>query len=348
MKSFLFFVLSIHFLAAIDLDDQCSSFVLETKRIEIPGYSYAFNASIVPFKGSYLLSFRTGSYQEAANSDFIQNIVPASRPRKTDEIALVFLNKNMDPYGDIQILDIQHHHGLRAFRQQDPRLVEIGEHIYIIYSNMIEGPDPIRRVFVGELFYDGAYFMVGEPECMAYFEGAGSRSIEKNWVPFDFRGQLLLSYSLVPHTVFAPDWHLKKCITVAKTLSDISWDYGELRGGTPAIMDQGEYIAFFHSSKVMASKQSGGHKMIHYFMGAYTYLAEPPFSLTSMSSTPIINKNFYNGDMYKTWKPLRVIFPCGLVAEDDFFWVTYGRQDHEVWACKIDKKGLYQSLSSLM
>ncbi|MEI6531600.1 MAG: hypothetical protein WCN87_02130, partial [Chlamydiota bacterium] len=329
MSIFFSFFLSISFLGCTDLEEHSSSFVIETKKIDIPGYSYAFNASIIPFQEAYLLSFRTGSYQDAADSVFIQNVLPGSRPRKTDEIGLVFLNKNMEAEGPVHILDIHHHHGLRAFRQQDPRLVEVGGRVYIVYSNMIERrEDPIRRVFVAELFYDGAQFTAGSPEYLAHFEGAGNRRVEKNWVPFDFEGKLLLSYSLVPHIVFAPLWGSSACTTVAKTAATISWNYGEPRGGTPAILDQGQYIAFFHSSKMMASKQSGCQKMLHYFMGAYTYLAEDPFSLTAISPSPILAKSFYSGTMYNTWKPLRVIFPCGLVADKNFFWVTYGRQGH--------------------
>lgn len=332
----------------VDLEEDLSPFVIETKRIVVPGYPHAFNASILPFQDSYLLIFRAGSYQDTPDSDFILNLIPGSKARKTDEMGLIFLSSNMEPQGEAQLLDIQHYHGLRAFQAQDPRLIEVGGHIYIVYSNMVENTEsPIRRVFVTELFYDGIHFKAGEPTYLAHFEGCGEKRVEKNWAPFAYEGQLLLSYSLVPHRVFFPLLGSGDCVTMASSCSTPLWDYGELRGGTPALLDNGEYVGFFHSSKAIASKQSEGKKMVHYFMGAYTFSAKPPFALTRVSPRPIVGKDCYNGPSYTTWKPLRVIFPVGIISSEKYFWVTYGRQDHEIWVMKIDKKGLYKSLVSI-
>ena len=106
----------------------------------------------------------------------------------------------------------------------------------------------------------------------------------------------------------------------------------------------GEYLAFFHSSTYMSTVHSKGRVIQHYFMGAYTFAAEPPFELTRISPEPIVGKDFYKGREYTTWKPLRVVFPCGFVFNDRFIWIAYGRQDHEVWIAKLDKKKLFDSL----
>ena len=79
-------------------------------------------------------------------------------------------------------------------------------------------------------------------------------------------------------------------------------------------------------------------------MGAYTFTARPPFAITHISAHPIVAKTFYHVPEYPTWKPLRVVFPMGCIADENYFWVTYGRQDFEIWVAKIDKKGLYASL----
>ena len=42
----------------LDLDKAYDGLVLEEKQIEIPGYPHAFNASIVRWNGSLLMSFR--------------------------------------------------------------------------------------------------------------------------------------------------------------------------------------------------------------------------------------------------------------------------------------------------
>ena len=117
-----------------------------------------------------------------------------------------------------------------------------------------------------------------------------------------------------------------------------------LRGGTPGLLIDKEYLAFFHCSKGMATQQSEGKMMTHYFMGAYTYSASPPFALTRVSPKPIIGKNFYNGPMHNTWKPLRVVFPCGFVFDQKHIWIVYGRQDHETWVVKLDRNAFFKSL----
>jgi predicted GH43/DUF377 family glycosyl hydrolase len=79
-------------------------------------------------------------------------------------------------------------------------------------------------------------------------------------------------------------------------------------------------------------------------MGAYTFSPEPPFEVTRISPSPIVGKNFYHGVTHRTWKPLRVVFPGGFVSDEKHVWIVYGRQDHEVWAAKLDKQKLLQSL----
>ena len=342
----LFFALAISPLAClIDLEEKTSDFVLETKQIHIPGFPHAFNPSIIRFQDRFLMIFRTGSYQNAENSEFLLTVLPESRASRTDEMGLVFLDSHFEPEGPVHLVDIEHFHGLRAFHSQDPRLVEAGGHLYIVYSNMLNDTSiPLRRVFVSELFFDGNHFSFGKPEYLEHFETDAARRVEKNWPPFDYEGKLLISYTIVPHRVFYPILGTGVCQTIACTNSSPVWGFGDIRGGTPALLDNGEYLAFFHSSKQTASMQSDGKKMMHYFIGAYTFSKNPPFALTRMSQEPIVGKNFYNGPAHKTWKPLRVIFPAGFVSDDRFIWLSYGRQDHEIWIAKLDKKGLFKSL----
>jgi hypothetical protein len=79
-------------------------------------------------------------------------------------------------------------------------------------------------------------------------------------------------------------------------------------------------------------------------MGAYSFEKHPPFAITAIRQTPIIGNNFYHGPEYKMTKPCCVVFPCGLVLDDHYVWVVFGRQDHEIWMAKLDKKGLYDSM----
>lgn len=221
------------------------------------------------------------------------------------------------------------------------------EHLYIVYSDNSD-PTITRggfRVHFAELDFDGSCFAIDYPECLHHFEGENKDRREKNWVPFEYNSSLLLAYSLTPHLILYPIYGTGSCKTVATTMGSIQWEWGEPRGGTPGILVGNEYLAFFHSSKELATTHSEGKNILHYFMGAYTFSCEPPFAITKISPEPIVGKNFYKGAIYKPyWKPVRVVFPCGFLCDDKYIWVAYGRQDHEVWIAKLDKKGLFDSL----
>jgi len=82
-------------------------------------------------------------------------------------------------------------------------------------------------------------------------------------------------------------------------------------------------------------------------MGAYLFEPNPPFNITHVSPNPIVYNDFYKGKRYRTWKPLHVIFPAGIIDNKDYIWVSYGKQDHECWVVKFDKKKLLNSLQPI-
>lgn len=310
----------------IDLELLRQDFVLETKRIVIPKCPDAFNPSIIRWNDRLLMCFRT--YHPET--------------RSTNEIAFVYLDKNFETVGVPRFLRFRTKDPSCLFKRQDPRLVQVNNRLFIVYNNAVQGE--LRRMLVAELYVKGDCFFADQAECLYYFEGESRARSEKNWVPFDYNGDLYLGYSIVPHKILQPIFGMSKCRTVASSLPAIKWDWGVLRGGSPALLEGEEYLAFFHSSKSMATKHSSGRNIPHYFMGAYTFSSKPPFKITRVSPEPIVGKHFYNGPAYKTWKPLRVVFPGGYVADEKYIWVVYGRQDHEVWVAKLDKKGLLESL----
>lgn len=292
----------------------------------------------------FLLSFR---FRDRSNPDCAVDAVSHKAGTNCkNQIGLVLLNQHFEPISWPQILDIHYTSPMIAQRQQDPRLVYVGDRLFMVFSNMINGDKgpKTRRMFVAELFYKRETFYVSEPVAILNYEGKEAQTLTKNWVPFEYEGGLNLSYDINPHTVFRFDGSYN-AKTLGNTKAQVNWEYGALRGGTPAILDDdGQYLAFFHSSKEMKTAHSEGAKIQHYFMGAYTFSAQPPFNLTSISKEPIIGKNFLYGPVYQTWKPLRVVFPGGIIVGKDKVWVAYGRQDHEAWIATIDKKKLRESM----
>lgn len=318
---------ALHAKEYIDLEAMAQDFVLETKQIVLEGYAGAFNSSIIRWGNKLLLCFRV------RNNKMIS----------TFEIGFVWLDDDFNPISTPRILDIRNN-STPFSQNQDPRLIVVNKKLYIIYNNFIKmGELVTRRMFVAQLICKDDLFFIDKPVCLQPFEGWSDRW-EKNWAPFVFDDQLLLAYSLLPHRVFHPSLITGECVTVGSTYSSLVWNWGELRGGTPAVRDGDEYIAFFHSSIKMSTVHSNGKTMPHYVMGAYTFSAKPPFEITRVSPEPIVGKQFYKGHAYNTWKPLRVVFPMGCVMDENYIWVTYGRQDFEIWVAKFDKKRLYQSL----
>jgi predicted GH43/DUF377 family glycosyl hydrolase len=312
-----------------NFDEMIQDFVLETKKIDIPGYAGAFNPSIVPYHDAYLMCFR------------IRDV----KAKATNRIGMVWLDKEFKLLSPAKVLNLRYEPSFTPKLTQDPRLVICNEKIFIVFNDVVPLlNEAIRRIFIARVYYDGNNFLTDYARPQLYFEGANDKQQEKNWAPFAYEGNLLLSYSLSPHRVFKPILDTQSCETYSVSDKNITWDWGTLRGGTPALKEDNEYLAFFHSCKHMGTVQSKGQKLHHYFMGAYTFSATPPFAIRRMSRIPIFGKDFYNGPSYKMWQPLLVVFPTGFVSNKDFVWVTYGRQDHEIWVVKLDKRKLLKSL----
>src|SRR5581483_2827196 len=314
----------------IDLNLLSQDFILETKKIEVTNHPFAFNPSIVRWKGSLLLSFRTYN--------------PVTR--STNPFGLVWLDESFNPISTPQIFELPFKNPVLPSKQQDPRLVTVGDRLYVVYNNILENIThrEMRRMFISEISFDGTIFTASDPECISCFEGETDSRYEKNWPPFDYQDNLHLSYSLIPHKIFRPILGTNSCETVCCTNKAFKWNWGVPRGGTQAILDGDHYLGFFHSWADVPTTQSGGKRITHYVMGAYTFEAKPPFKILSVSPEPIVAKDFYEPPYYRTWKPLRCVFPSGLIVENGYAWVAYGRQDHEMWVAKIDKKKLLKSL----
>ncbi len=317
----------------LDLEHYTSDFIIQTKQIHIPHYPYAFNPSIIRWKGKLLMSFR---------------IIPGNKKSFNSEIGLIWLDDQFNPTGEAQLLAFRDSDSLVPSRAEDGRLVEVGSKLFLVYSDC---PDQKVskagfRIHVAELDYNGKTFSILHKTKLTQYEGQSDQLREKNWVPFNYQNTLLLSYSIDPHLVFHPKLWSHVCNTVSYSDQKSYWGWGDLRGGTPALLIDGQYLAFFHSSIELATVQSGGQSMLHYFMGAYAFNSYPPFTVSRASVTPIIAPEFYSGTQYEHyWKPVQAIFPCGFLVNNDTIWVAYGRQDHEVWVVQLDKRGLMRSLA---
>ncbi|CRX39550.1 hypothetical protein [Estrella lausannensis] len=327
----------------IDIEASSQSFVLESKKIEIPGYPHAFNPSIIRFQETIYMTFRV----------MIAPARSASSPHFGSRIGIVELNDDFTVKSVPQLLRIESlfREGELSANAEDARLIEVGGRLYIVFSDTADAAREWGswRVFIAELDCRGNSIEIVRVDPIRDFPGASNRRREKNWVPFEFEGHLLLSYSLAPHRVFLLSKEQASCREIFSSDRELYWPFGEMRGGTPALLiDSDRYLSFFHSSCPMATIHSDSESMPHYFFGAYTFSSKPPFHLLSISPDPIVGLGFYTSANYAPyWHPVRVVFPCGFLIEADHFWVFFGKQDHECWAVKLDRQRLLDSLSHL-
>jgi hypothetical protein len=84
---------------------------------------------------------------------------------------------------------------------------------------------------------------------------------------------LLFSYSLQPHRVVqGHPWHVEnvwsaETVFMTEILKEYEWKWGEMRGGSQALLiDESRHLGFFHSSGRLSHRN-----IITYVMGAYTF-----------------------------------------------------------------------------
>lgn len=164
---------------------------------------------------------------------------------------------------------------------------------------------------------------------------------------FDPALQLYI-YSIIPHRILysiptPDDKSLEHAHTVSltKLLPQYKWEWGEMRGGSPAVLwNESHYISFFHSSGIFHQKWT-----ISYYMGAYLFESKPPFAITHISTNPIVHANMINESLGWAYKTVDVIvFPCGIVLEDEFIYVSYGHNDIDGWVVKLKRDTFISSL----
>jgi hypothetical protein len=187
-------------------------------------------------------------------------------------------------------------------------------------------------MFMVELTHENNHFSLKTPLKLIYEDKYNSQYWQKNWVPFEKDGALLMTYCVSPHEILYANLTTGLCYPSYETNPPLHWQFGTLRGSTPPLLVDGEYLAFFHSGIITTSPSSWGIEMWHYFMGAYTFSAEPPFHITKITPVPIMADEFYTPSDYSK----RVVFPGGFVVSESKIYLAYGKDDREIWIATID------------
>ncbi|OGN64307.1 MAG: hypothetical protein A3E80_05615 [Chlamydiae bacterium RIFCSPHIGHO2_12_FULL_49_9] len=304
--------------------------VLSAKQIILPKFPGAFNPSILETDAGYILTFR---YCPDNYWNPWVNFIGAA-----------LLDDSYNLISEPELLSTGLNTCCVKSQAEDARIFSYQNRIYLIYNDNVEVSRPWYRdrrdLFIAELIYKDGHFSLLHPIKLFYEHRYYSQYWQKNWTPFVWNDRLFLSYSINPHEILFPNLNDGSCYHCYETAAPIPWTLGVIRGSSPAILVDGEYLSFFHSGHQLKSSVSRGGILWHYFMGAYTFSPNPPFQITKFSQEPIVGRGFYAPSHHEK----KVIFPGGFVVSGSKIIVAYGRDDEEIWIAELDKGKLMNSL----
>lgn len=319
------FLICIAIFTKISADKIPDEFIEDIIEINIPGLKGAYNASLVDFEDGYLMAFRYDVYKEPIGlyiNDFYQYI------------GVILLDENFKPKSPWQTCI-----GNRTY---DPRLLKVDDTIYMIFASSAPS-DPhscvSSRLNLCTINYSEEGIAVSNLNALnAPFQ----QKWEKNWVLFSYDSTIFLEYTISPHVILQPSILDGSCIDLIFNDSQIiQWPFGIIRGGTPALLVDDKYLGFFHSSQI----DPDTHKYT-YYIGAYTFLNTPPFTIDQVSSSP-----FFHPDFFSTPKNAKttseVVFPGGFVIKNDKIYLCYGENDDAIKIMILDKKKLFASMRNI-
>ncbi len=324
-------------------------FVKRVTVVNIPKIPDAYNPSLVAHDDGFLLVFRHDIKER-------KKILGISTPWKK-KIPFGELKMPLRTRISAALLDSNFQVISSAVRvdtgsefSEDPRVFTMKDQVYLTYNDIEDNNIESRTIHLAKL--DTKTFQISEHVNLAQ----NFQRIEKNWVPFVYEEndipQIHFGYYFNPHVILQmKDPTKNELIHLLQpnyaAVQRMPWkdSWGVIRGGTPCILVDGEYVGFFHSFF-----REGGK--IWYVMGAYTFESSPPFRITACSAHPIRFKKMYQTKIIGSGSSRKpVTFPSGIVLskEDgrDVLHVACGDNDCGIQIVTFDKEALLKSLKTV-
>lgn len=309
--------------------------VTRVKSVSIRGVEAPYNSCLISHNEGYVLFFRYDTLTHEGPFPFYSHI------------GYVKLNEQFEQ-GDEEFctLDTQSQYS------EDPRAIQLNNSVYITYNDLLPHSCYCRTIRIAQVDFEKSRarnISILDPHI---------NPIEKNWVPFIYKDKngipsIHFQYQFNPHKILKlsdPNKNQLDHLYFVNNpcLKKVPWPerWGIIRGGTPALLVDGQYLSFFHSS----FKDQNG--LIWYLMGAYTFSPHPPFEITAISQAPILFDGIYGTFPIHSAPPLvRVIFPSGFCEGTEngeaVFHVSCGENDCATKIVTINKDALFKSLRKL-
>jgi len=218
-------------------------------------------------------------------------------------VGTIMGDMKLGPLTDVTFSDPSRNH-------EDPRVINgvDGLEIWCCSYDNPHRPEQVR------ITVDDDFKEVGS---MRFPYGHNMDSPEKNWCPFN--GGESMVYHVDPHIVYST------LNGDRDETSEVKWAYGPAKSGTPPVLINGKYVAFFHSSLPWKMVPGCGRSpRMRYYMGAYAFSPKRPYRVTRWTRHPLLS-----GSSKGPTVPCSpaVVFPCGAIAFGEDWLVSFGIND---------------------
>lgn len=328
-------ILSCERLAGVPFADD-ELIITRVTNIVIPEVPYAFNPSIVKRNGGYLLAFRDDPIMQAP-------------PMIQSRVGLVQLRPDFSSEGPITYVNTGNNHS------SDPRLFYYDGKLLTLSNHLTHMSD----TYLCHLDLSCLDPKSLETINVTHLQNPGTPR-EKNWTPFVYtdkegNSDLYLIYVFNPMIAARFDrpftGKLESFVSLGPQLP-LAWEqnWGQIRGGTPALLVDDEYLVFFHTYFHLRQKD-------WYVFGALTFEKEPPFRIKKISPYPILFHSMFKANSCPGWWFERggyaknVEYPSGFVEGEEngkkVFYLVCGENDRAITFLTIDKMKLLSQLRSV-
>jgi len=220
---------------------------------------------------------------------------------------------------------------------EDPRALYFNDSYFQLYFTFVGHGRHHQKMGVAEFRYiesEGRINVTYQHAPIVAMHPLDNTRNQKNWSPFTYENKssgetnVYMIQSIHPLIVLEMTGYGTNEI-YASIKSNVDYPYmnhlGDLRGGTNAIRLHDRYLSFFH-----IRTRFPWNSMTSYVYGAYTFTTEPPFTMLSISPTPIMEPR----ELYSSSWSSRYIDYCVypmhifmLEEHTDVLHISFGFQD---------------------